>query len=56
MSIELFNLISTQKVLKTYNEQGSKQHYLGTNKKNPNSSHSCVDLVILYFSTVLALS
>ena len=30
MSIGLFKLISTQKVLKTCNEQGSKQHYLGT--------------------------
>ena len=32
MSIGLFKLISTQKVLKTCNEQCSKQHYLGTNR------------------------
>ena len=34
MSIGLFKLISTQKVLKTCNKQASKQYYLGTNQRD----------------------
>ena len=32
MSIELLKSISTQKVHKTYDKQGSILHYLGTNQ------------------------
>ena len=35
VSIELFNLISTQKAHKTCHKQGSKLHYLGTNQGLP---------------------
>ena len=39
MSIGLFKLISTQKVLKTCNEQRSKQHYLGNNQFDSTPYH-----------------
>ena len=45
MQIRLITLISTQKVLKTLNKQGSKYHFLNTNQDFPIELHPGTSLI-----------
>ena len=42
MSAGLIQLIITQRVLKTYNKEGTKYHYLGNNQKDHNKCQPSV--------------